>query len=120
MIRVWVCHHAVVVVPHCPYALWGGPVINVEQDMVAMTETEFSPNEIDEIMNRDPEGLSDQDLDKVIAIHRKWRADFAAGIKPKKVQAMKQELPIANLIQSITRNTEEPKPVIPQGGGLRR
>jgi hypothetical protein len=41
-------------------------------------------NEIDLLMDLDPEQLSAQDLDSIIAYHRKRRADIEAGIKPSK------------------------------------
>ena len=41
-------------------------------------------NEIDRIMDLDPLALSEQDLDAIIAYQRKARANFEAGIKPKK------------------------------------
>lgn len=43
-------------------------------------------NEIDLLMDIDPEKLSAQNLDDIIAYHRKRRADIEAGIKPSKQQ----------------------------------
>lgn len=68
-------------------------------------------NEIDDLMDLDPVGLSDQDLDKIIATHRKWRKDFESGIKPKKQTGEKQKIDIASLVQNITKNTDD-APVI--------
>lgn len=46
--------------------------------------TSGTTNEIDLLMDLDPENLSAQNLDDVIAWHRKRRADIEAGIKPAK------------------------------------
>lgn len=77
-------------------------------------------NEIDELMDLDPVNLSAQQIDQVIAIHRKWRSDYQAGVKPKKATGQKQTLDVASLVQNITKNTEGPKITPPTGGGLRR
>lgn len=42
-----------------------------------------SPNTIDELMDRDPLQLTSQDIDAIIAYHRKARAS-ANGKRPKK------------------------------------
>ena len=42
------------------------------------------PNTIDEIMAKDPLGLSAQDFDALIIYHRKARASFESGVKPSK------------------------------------
>lgn len=42
------------------------------------------PNEIDELMDLDPTLLSAQNIDSIIAYHRKARASHEAGVKPKK------------------------------------
>lgn len=49
------------------------------------------PNEIDLLMSLDPLELSEQDLDKIISYQRKARANFEAGVKPKKGGADKIE-----------------------------
>lgn len=41
-------------------------------------------NELDELMDKDPLSLSAQDIDKIIAIQRKARQNWEAGVKPKK------------------------------------
>lgn len=43
-----------------------------------MTET---PNDINELMSRDPCDLSAQDIDEIIAYHRRARAKRASGEK---------------------------------------
>lgn len=40
--------------------------------------------ELDHIMTLDPFSLSAQNIDEIIAYYRQQRADFDAGIKPKK------------------------------------
>jgi hypothetical protein len=42
------------------------------------------PNEIDTLMSLDPLELSAQDIDAIIAYHRKGRALFESGVKPKR------------------------------------
>ena len=42
------------------------------------------PNEIDRLMDLDPLELSAQDIDSIIAFQRKARANWEAGVKPKK------------------------------------
>lgn len=82
--------------------------------------TDLTPNEIDILMDLDPVGLSDQHLDKIIATHRKWRADYQAGVKPKKTSGQKQTLDIGSLIQNITKDTDGPKVTPSTSGGMRR
>ena len=41
--------------------------------------TEPQTNTLDEIMDRDPVNLSDQDLDAIIAYQRRYRANLEAG-----------------------------------------
>lgn len=41
------------------------------------------PNELDALMDLDPCDLSDRDIDTIIAWHRKNRATYEAGGKPK-------------------------------------
>lgn len=45
-------------------------------------EEDFS--DLDVLMSQDPLGLSDQDIDRIIAYQRKQRALRAAGVKIKK------------------------------------
>lgn len=57
-------------------------------------------NEIDELMARvseDPINAPKQDLDAIIAYHRRNRANAEAGIKPKKETGPKQTLDLAAL-----------------------
>lgn len=42
------------------------------------------PNELDELMDKDPLDLSAQDIDKIIKIQRQARQNWEAGVKPKK------------------------------------
>lgn len=44
----------------------------------------MTSEELDALMDKDPLDLSAQDIDAIIAYQRKRRADFDAGIKPKK------------------------------------
>lgn len=45
------------------------------------TADEVTSETLDELMSRDPLELTDQDLDKIIAYHRKQRAMAEAGVK---------------------------------------
>lgn len=49
-------------------------------------------NELDLLMDMDPLELSKQDIDKIIEYQRKARANFQAGIKPKKEVGPKKDL----------------------------
>ena len=42
------------------------------------------PNEIDVLMSLDPLELSAQNIDEIIQYHRKGRALFESGVKPKR------------------------------------
>lgn len=81
---------------------------------------ELTSNEVDLLMDLDPVNLSAQDLDKIILTHRKWRADYQAGVKPKKATGQKQTLDIGSLVQNITKNIEGPTITPPSSGGMRR
>jgi hypothetical protein len=48
---------------------------------------------IDELVDRDPKGLSPADYDKIIEMHRQARADLEAGIKVKKDKGPAIETP---------------------------
>lgn len=63
------------------------------------------PNEIDELMSLDPLTMTVDDLDAIIAYHRKNRANAELGIKPPKASGpkLKLDLKAMGLIQ--------PKPV---------
>lgn len=43
-----------------------------------------SPNTIDELMSRDPLSLTTDNIDSIIAYHRKARANAASGKRPAK------------------------------------
>lgn len=63
-------------------------------------------NELDELMNKDPLQLSARDIDDIIKYQRKQKADFDAGIKPKKGDAMPislEELGLAVPVEPIKR-----------------
>lgn len=49
-------------------------------------------NELDVLMNKDPLELSAQDIDGIIAYQRQRRADFEAGVKPKKETGPKADI----------------------------
>lgn len=57
-------------------------------------------NEIDILMDLDPTNLSSQDLDSIIAYHRKTRSNFEAGVKPKKGG---EKMSLDNLVQSMVK-----------------
>lgn len=52
--------------------------------MNPMADEPEEPNTIDELMDRDPLELTEQDLDAIIAYQRKQRARYEAGEKPSK------------------------------------
>ena len=72
------------------------------------------PNEIDALMALDPLELSAQDIDSIIAYHRKNRANAAAGIKPKREAGPKKDL--SEALKGMFAS-EEAKPV---ATGIRR
>lgn len=49
--------------------------------------SELTPNDLDDLMTRDPLSLSTQDIDRIIDFHRKARGRRAAGEKPVKSTA---------------------------------
>lgn len=49
-------------------------------------------NELDILMDKDPMMLSAQDIESIIAYQRRARANFEAGVKPKKETGPKQSL----------------------------
>ncbi len=53
---------------------------------------------IDQLMDLDPLGLSDQHIDKIIAYQRKMRADFEAGVKPKRDQGPKSNVDLVSAL----------------------
>lgn len=66
------------------------------------------PSEIDELMDKDPMQLSKQDLDAIIAYHRKAQANFVSGVKPKKEKGPSVDL--SGVVQSLT-NTPQAVPI---------
>jgi hypothetical protein len=57
-------------------------------------------NYLDWLMNLDPLELSAQNIDEIIDIHRKARADIAAGGKPKRLsEGQKIDLQALGLIR---------------------
>ena len=54
-------------------------------------------NELDLLMSLDPLELSAQIIDEIIAYHRKARANYEAGIKPKKEKGPKVEIDLVAL-----------------------
>lgn len=56
------------------------------------------PNEIDELMDRDPLDLSSQDIDKIIAYMRNQLMNFTAGGKPQKDEGPKLDLSQLGLV----------------------
>lgn len=54
-------------------------------------------NEIDLLMELDPLELSEQNLSDIIAYHRKRRADFEAGVRPKKEKGQSLD----NVLQAL-------------------
>lgn len=57
-------------------------------------------SDLDDLMNLDPHDLTDEDIDKIIANHRKQRALAAQGVKPKKESGPKVD--ISHLLNKIT------------------
>lgn len=69
--------------------------------------TELSPSDLDELMDRDPLNLSAQDIDDIIAYHRKQRARRAAGEKPLKNTAG-PKVDLTKIVKGLS-----PKPATP-------
>ena len=57
-------------------------------------------SEIDDLMSLDPLGLSEQDIDKIIAHQRAQRARFEAGEKPKREKG--PSIDISGVISAMT------------------
>ena len=70
---------------------------------------ELSPNDLDELMDRDPLNLSAQDIDDIVAYHRRQRARRASGEKPEKNTAG-PKIDLSSIIKSL--KPAEAKPVI--------
>ena len=62
-------------------------------------------NTIDELMDLDPLELSAQNIDEIIAHHRKARANAAAGIKAKKEKG-----PSVDISSVLANLTGDPAP----------
>lgn len=60
-------------------------------------------NELDILMDRDPTDLSAQDIDSIITYHRKMRANFEAGIKPKKAGAEAAKAQLDKVVAKLTQ-----------------
>lgn len=80
-----------------------------------------SPSELDELISRDPLDLSAQDIDKIIAMQRQYRAQREApkaGRKPKGDAAATPKIDLATALGLVKPPTTitPPKP----GAGLRR
>lgn len=54
-------------------------------------------NEIDALMDLDPDKMTKSDIDAIIVYHRNNRANAEAGIKPKKTSGPKQTLDLSKL-----------------------
>lgn len=88
------------------------------------------PSELDELMSRDPLDLSSQDIDKIIASQRQFRARKEAGGKGKKAKAAAEpdNAPKIDLVALVlkrpqpTEVTLTPTPISAprSGGGPRR
>lgn len=55
------------------------------------------PNEIDELMDKDPLNLSEQDIDAIIAYQRKMKGISDSGVKPSKVAGPKVAISLESL-----------------------
>ncbi len=82
-----------------------------------------TPSELDDLISRDPLDLSAQDIDKIIAMQRQYRARLEAGVKPKRrarsADAPKVSLDLAALGLVKAAPTITPAPAI-TGSGFRR
>lgn len=65
-------------------------------------------NTVDALMDLDPLSLTSDNIDSIIAYHRKNRANAAAGIKPKREQGPK--IDISALLQGMTGGGEASAP----------
>jgi hypothetical protein len=78
-----------------------------------------SPSELDELISRDPLDLSAQDIDRIIATQRQYRAQREApkgGRKGGQAVAAGPKIDLATALGLV-----KPKATItPTGGGLRR
>lgn len=54
-------------------------------------------NELDELMSLDPLNYTTEDIDKIIAVHRRNRAQLEAGVKPKREKGPSVKIDLAAL-----------------------
>lgn len=70
------------------------------------------PSELDELMDRDPESLSDRDLDGIILYHRKRRAEKQAlppGTRGKRAtKDIGEKVSLAGFAERITQKAAAP------------
>lgn len=66
-------------------------------------------NELDILMDRDPTDLSSQDIDSIILYHRKMRASFEAGIKPKRAGHEAAKASLDKVVEKLTQKVDGPK-----------
>lgn len=75
-------------------------------------------SDIDDLMDADPLGLSDRDLDAIIAYHRNRRAAEDAPKGRAKAKADPEtKAALSSLVQSMVK---KPEPTAKPSGGLRR
>lgn len=70
---------------------------------------------IDELMDLDPDNLTNEDIDSIIAYERKQRGLFDSGIKPKKAEGEKKQLNVSGILAGLRGEepaVEAPKPKI--------
>jgi hypothetical protein len=67
-------------------------------------------NDLDDFMDMDPTEMSSQDIDKIIAYHRKHRQQMANGPKKraKKETGPKQNVDVSALLAEIVSGSPEP------------
>lgn len=68
----------------------------------------MTENTIDSLMDLDPLSLTTENIDSIIAYHRKNRANAAAGIKPKRESGPKVD--ISAVVQNMTQGEDKPAP----------
>lgn len=84
-----------------------------------------APSDLDELMSRDPLSLSSQDIDKIIAMQRQYRARKEAapvrGRGKAKAEAVPSGIDLVALVKSQAQPAPiAPKPTVSTGGGFRR
>lgn len=80
------------------------------------------PDELDELMARDPTSLQTADIDKIIAYQRKQRANREAGIKsPRPKRGVDPNAPKVSLdLSALGLTVAKPAATISKPGNLRR